>query len=206
MSNIMHMLESGEEVVSMDDLYGGSNRYFRLVAHKSGLKVHLVDCTNLDSVKAVLNDKTRLVWIETPTNPMLKVVDIEAVSKVIKEFNKDIIIVVDNTFMSSYFQRPLDLGADIVHHSLTKYMNGHTDVVQGCAVLRDEELYKRLKFLQNSMGMLLLQWQTYFCKEDFGYSYGRRGYIVPCRPHGGSVRYAVRGPMFDSWVRSYNSI
>ncbi|OQV23864.1 Cystathionine gamma-lyase [Hypsibius exemplaris] len=152
MTTIIHLLTAGDEIISMNDMYGGSNRYFRHVASKDGLKVKLVDCTDPVKVKAALTERTRLVWLETPTNPTMRVVDIQTVSDLVHAYNKDIIVVVDNTFMSSYFQRPLDLGADITHHSLTKYMNGHSDVVMGCAVLHDEALYKRLKFLQNSIG------------------------------------------------------
>ncbi|XP_055342853.1 cystathionine gamma-lyase-like [Paramacrobiotus metropolitanus] len=165
MTNVIHLLDAGDEVISMNDLYGGSNRYFRLVASKCGIKVNLIDCTSLDKVRAALTDKTKLVWLETPTNPTLCVVDIQGVADVVKKFNKDIIVVVDNTFMSSYFQRPLDLGADMVHHSLTKYMNGHTDVVQGCVVVRDDELYKRLKFLQNSIGAIPSPFDCYMVQR-----------------------------------------
>lgn len=152
MMNIVSLLQAGDEIISMNDMYGGSNRYFRHVAVKNGLKIHLVDLTDLKLIHDLLNQNTKLIWVETPTNPTLKVVDIEAVCRVVKEFNRDIIVAVDNTFMSSYFQRPLALGADISHHSLTKYMNGHSDVVMGAAILDNEEIYKRLKFLQNAIG------------------------------------------------------
>ncbi|GAV01779.1 hypothetical protein RvY_12435 [Ramazzottius varieornatus] len=152
MMNIVSLLQAGDEIISMNDMYGGSNRFFRHVASRNGLKIHLVDMTDLNRIHALLNDKTRLLWVETPTNPTLRVVDIEAVCKAAKEFKEEIIVAVDNTFMSSYFQRPLDLGADISHHSLTKYMNGHSDVVMGAAVMSNEGLYKRLKFLQNAIG------------------------------------------------------
>jgi cystathionine gamma-lyase len=116
-----------------------------------GIETTFVDATDPDNVKKAIRPNTKLVWLETPTNPTLQLVDIQAVANIVKQ-HKDIIYVVDNTFMSSYFQQPLSLGADIAMHSLTKYMNGHSDSIMGCLCTSNEELYNRIKFLQNSFG------------------------------------------------------
>ncbi|XP_048761657.2 cystathionine gamma-lyase-like isoform X2 [Ostrea edulis] len=149
---ITYLLQSGDHIVSMDDLYGGTNRYFKKCATRMGIETSFVDCTVIDNIKKSLRPNTKMVWLETPTNPTLRIVDIAKAVKVVKENNKDIFVVVDNTFMSSYFQRPLDFGADMVMHSLTKYMNGHSDAVMGAAILNDDGLCQRLRFLQNAFG------------------------------------------------------
>uniref|UniRef100_A0A8D3C823 Cystathionine gamma-lyase n=1 Tax=Scophthalmus maximus TaxID=52904 RepID=A0A8D3C823_SCOMX len=149
---ITHMLKAGDGIVCMDDVYGGTNRYFQRIATELGLQVSFADCTKPELLKAELKANTRLVWIETPTNPTMKVVDIQACSDLIHEHNKDIVVVVDNTFMSAYFQRPLACGADICMYSATKYMNGHSDVVMGLVSTNREDLNERLKFLQNALG------------------------------------------------------
>jgi cystathionine gamma-lyase len=136
----------------MDDVYGGTNRLFSKVITKFGLEYDFVDCRDLELLESkIVDGKTKMIWIETPTNPTMKIVDIEGVSNVAHKF-KDVIVVVDNTFMSPYFQRPLMWGADISYNSVTKYINGHTDVVMGCCALNNEDLYKRIKFLQNAVG------------------------------------------------------
>merc|ERR1712227_770484 len=150
-NTITQLLKSGDHLVAMDDLYGGTNRYFRKVASKMGIETSFVDATNAQKVAEAIKPNTRMVWVETPTNPTLKVVDIEAVAKITKK-HENIFLVVDNTFLSSYFQRPLELGADIVMYSLTKYMNGHTDVIMGAACTNSEDLHDRLRFLQNAIG------------------------------------------------------
>ena len=132
----------------MDDVYGGTNRYFRQVATEFGLKISFVDCSKPKLLEAAITPETKLVWIETPTNPSLKMIDIEACAHTVHKHG-DIILVVDNTFMSAYFQRPLSLGADICMYSATKYMNGHSDVVMGLVSLNSESLHDRLRFLQN---------------------------------------------------------
>lgn len=152
MTTICSMLSNGDHIVSCDDLYGGTQRLLRQVLSRMGVETSFVDFTNIDNIKSAIRSNTKMVWIETPTNPMLKVIDIAAVSKLVKSHRKDIIIVVDNTFLSPYLQRPLDFGADISMYSLTKYMNGHSDVIMGAAIVRDEELESRLRFLQNAMG------------------------------------------------------
>nr|XP_057930368.1 cystathionine gamma-lyase [Doryrhamphus excisus] len=149
---ITHMLKAGDGIICMDDVYGGTNRYFQKVAGEFGLKIDLVDCTKPELLKAALKPNTKMVWLETPTNPTMKVVDIRACSDLLHHHNKDIVVVVDNTFMSAYFQRPLALGADICMYSATKYMNGHSDVVMGLMSVNREDLYEKLKFLQNALG------------------------------------------------------
>ncbi|XP_023696248.1 cystathionine gamma-lyase [Paramormyrops kingsleyae] len=163
--NITHMLKANDGIVCMNDVYGGTNRYFSRVAAEVGLSVSFADCTQLDVLRNALKPNTKLLWIETPTNPMMKVVDIEACSKIAHEYSKDIIVVVDNTFMSSYFQRPLALGADICMYSATKYMNGHSDVVMGLASVNRDDLYERLKYLQNAIGAVPSPFDCYLCNR-----------------------------------------
>ena len=147
---VIKLLSPGDEVISSNDLYGGSYRMFTKIFEQYGIKFHFVDMTRLENIEAKMNEKTKLLWIETPTNPLLGIVDIEAVVNLVK--GKNILTAVDNTFASPYLQNPLDLGADLVTHSITKYINGHSDVVMGCIVLKDEELNTRLRFIQNSCG------------------------------------------------------
>lgn len=149
--NITHLLSAGDHIVSMDDVYGGTNRYFRKVADRMNVQTSFVDATDVEKVRSSLRPNTKMVWIETPTNPTMKLVDIEAVCKIAHQ-QPGVIVVVDNTFMSSYFQRPLDFGADLIIHSLTKYMNGHSDAVMGAAVCNDDDLASQLRFLQNALG------------------------------------------------------
>lgn len=141
---VMKLLNPGDEIIAMDDLYGGSYRMFTRIYEKYGLKFHFVDMTNPENIHAKLNDKTKLIWIETPTNPLMKLADIQAISDIVRD--KDLWVVVDNTFASPYLQNPLDLGADIVMHSATKYLNGHSDVVAGALVVKDEELADQIHF------------------------------------------------------------
>lgn len=162
---ITHMLKTGDGIVCMDDVYGGTNRYFQRIAAESGLHVSFADCTKPELLKAALKANTKLVWIETPTNPTMKVVDIQACSDVAHEYNKDIVVVVDNTFMSAYFQRPLALGADICMYSATKYMNGHSDVVMGLASMNRDDLFERLKFLQNALGCVPSPFDCFLCNR-----------------------------------------
>jgi len=152
-TSIVHMLNAGDHIVSMDDLYGGTNRYLRKVAERMNIHTTFVDATDPENVASAIRENTKLVWIETPTNPTLKLVDIAAVAEIVhRREEQPIILVVDNTFLSSYFQRPLELGADIVMHSLTKYMNGHSDVIMGAAMTNSDDLHGRLRFLQNAIG------------------------------------------------------
>jgi len=151
-STVMELLDSGDHVVAMDDLYGGSYRLFERVRRRSAaLDFSFVDLTDLAAFEAAITPKTKMVWIETPTNPMLKIVDIAAVAAIARRHG--LIVVVDNTFASPMLQRPLALGADIVVHSATKYLNGHSDMVGGMAVVGDNaDLAERMAFLQNSIG------------------------------------------------------
>jgi cystathionine gamma-lyase len=147
---VIKLLKSGDEVLSVNDLYGGSYRQMVRVYGQWGLKSRYVDMYDASRVEAEIGPDTRMIWIETPTNPMLNVVDIEAVCAVARQHG--ILTCVDNTFASPYLQNPLDLGADIVLHSATKYIGGHSDVVHGCLVVRDADLAARLRFLQNASG------------------------------------------------------
>uniref|UniRef100_A0A8B9JS04 Cystathionine gamma-lyase n=1 Tax=Astyanax mexicanus TaxID=7994 RepID=A0A8B9JS04_ASTMX len=156
---VTHMLKSGDGIVCMNDVYGGTNRYFQRIAKEIGYDISFADCTKPEVLKAG-------VWSErTPSNPTMKVVDIQACSDLAHEQNKDIIVVVDNTFMSAYFQRPLALGADICMYSATKYMNGHSDVVMGLISVNREDLYERLKFLQNALGAVPSPFDCYMCNR-----------------------------------------
>jgi cystathionine gamma-lyase len=147
---VIKLLSPGDEVISTNDLYGGSYRVFTKVFANYGIKFTFVDMSNADNVKNAVTANTKIIWAETPTNPMLNIVDIEAVSAIAKEHN--LLLCVDNTFASPYLQNPLDSGADIVMHSVTKYINGHSDVVMGALVCNSDELQERLAFIQNSCG------------------------------------------------------
>lgn len=144
--SILKMLEPSDEVIAMDDLYGGSYRMFTRIYQKYGLNFHFVDMTNAENVAAKINDKTKLIWIETPTNPLMKIADIEEITKSVKAINSNILVAVDNTFASPYLQNPLDLGADIVMHSATKYLGGHSDLVAGAVIVKDAELAEKIHF------------------------------------------------------------
>ena len=147
---LLHTLKSGDHVICSDDVYGGTFRLFDKVLRRFGLDFTFMDLSDLSKVKAAFRPNTRMLWIESPTNPMLKIFDIKALASLARE--KNVLSIVDNTFMSPYFQRPLDLGADAVIHSVTKYMNGHSDVVGGVFITSRDDLYQSVKFLQNSVG------------------------------------------------------
>ena len=147
---VMQLLKPGDHTVAVDDLYGGTYRLFRRVLERLGLSFSFVDGSDLAAVEKSLTEDTRMVWVETPTNPLLKLIDIEAVSKLAHA--RQALVAVDNTFMSPYFQRPLSLGADIVVHSATKYLGGHSDVIGGALVVNRQDLFERLAFLQNAVG------------------------------------------------------
>lgn len=149
---VLKMLNPGDEVVAGDDLYGGSYRMFTRLFQKYGLKFHFVDMTVVSNVSDVISDKTKLVWLETPTNPLMKIADIEEIAKAVKSHNPEILVAVDNTFATPYLQRPLDLGADIVMHSATKYLGGHSDLVMGALMVKDEKLAEELHFIQFAGG------------------------------------------------------
>ena len=147
---VVKLLSPGDEVISTNDLYGGSYRIFTKIFEDFGIAFHFVDMQDPANVAAKINAKTKLIWVETPTNPMMNVVDIEAMHKLVAD--KDILLAVDNTFASPYLQQPLTLGADIVMHSATKYLGGHSDVILGALVVRDAALAERLSFIQNASG------------------------------------------------------
>ncbi|RMH10350.1 MAG: cystathionine gamma-synthase [Planctomycetota bacterium] len=147
---VLHMCSAGDRVLLCDDVYGGTNRLFHRVFAQLGIETVLVDMTDIANVRAAINDRTRLIWIETPTNPTLKIIDIEAVTAVARQHG--VITCVDNTFASPYLQNPLRLGADIVCHSMTKYIGGHSDALGGALITNDDEIHQKLKFLQLSEG------------------------------------------------------
>jgi cystathionine beta-lyase/cystathionine gamma-synthase len=147
---VIKLLGPGDEVIAGNDMYGGTYRLFSKVFEKFGIKFHYVDMSDTANISKVIHERTRLLWIETPTNPLMNIVDIEAVSRIAKE--KKIMTCVDNTFASPYLQNPLDLGADIVMHSATKYLGGHSDVIHGCLMLNDKDLREQLYFIQKSCG------------------------------------------------------
>ena len=150
MDAVLKTLKPGDEIISTDDLYGGSYRLFTKIFKDFGLKFHFVSMHDTKNISNVLNDKTRLIWIETPTNPMMNIIDIKSVVDLVK--GKDILVAVDNTFASSYIQQPLKIGADIVMHSATKYLAGHSDVILGALIVNDKNLAERLRFIQNASG------------------------------------------------------
>jgi cystathionine beta-lyase/cystathionine gamma-synthase len=147
---VIKMLNPGDEVISTNDLYGGSYRLFKTIFEKYGIKFHFVDMQHPAGVEAHVNEHTKLIWVETPTNPMMNIIDIEAMASIAKKAGA--LLCVDNTFATPYLQNPLDLGADIVMHSVTKYLGGHSDVVMGALVCNDEELAKEMYRIQNSTG------------------------------------------------------
>mgnify|MGYP001087815632 CR=1 FL=1 len=158
----LELLDAGSHVVSMDDVYGGTNRQFQRVRKRTqGLEFDFVDMTDMSKVERAVRPETGMVWIETPTNPTLKVVDIAAVREVVKSKAPNCLVCVDGTFTSPVNQRPLEHGADIVMHSVTKYLNGHSDVVGGVLVTGDPELAERVRFLQNAVGSVMSPFDSY---------------------------------------------
>jgi len=147
---VIKLLNPGDEVIAANDMYGGTYRLFTKIFQKYGLKFHFVEMQNAENIKQHINANTKLIWTETPTNPMMNITDISAVATIAKQHN--ILVCVDNTFASPYLQTPLDLGADIVLHSATKYLGGHSDVVHGCLIMNDTALEEKLSFIQNSCG------------------------------------------------------
>ncbi|WP_222164810.1 trans-sulfuration enzyme family protein [Edaphocola aurantiacus] len=150
---VLKLLSAGDEIIAVDDIYGGAYRLFTHVYAKFGIKVHYVDTTEADNVLQYINEKTKLIWLESPTNPTLKVSDIERIAAIAKSFNA--LVVVDNTFASPVAQQPFQLGADIIIHSGTKYLGGHSDLVAGLVVVNNTELADQIKFIQNASGGIL---------------------------------------------------
>ncbi len=158
-TNVLLLLQKGDHVLSIDDVYGGTRRLFTRVFKKFGLEFSFADFKNGTDIKKHLQDNTRMIWVESPTNPLMKIVDIASVCGLAKD--KNILTLVDNTFASPYFQKPLDLGADLVIHSLTKYLGGHSDVVGGAVVVKDKATAKKIEFLQNAVGAILSPFDSY---------------------------------------------
>jgi cystathionine beta-lyase/cystathionine gamma-synthase len=147
---VIKLLNPGDEVICGNDMYGGTYRLFSKVFERFGIKFHYINQQDADNIKQYINSNTKLIWVETPTNPLMSIADIEAVSKLARQHN--ILVCVDNTFASPYLQNPLDFGADIVMHSSTKYLGGHSDVIQGALVMNDKDLRDKLYFIQKSCG------------------------------------------------------
>lgn len=150
---LLRMFKAGDEIIAMDDLYGGTYRMFTRIYKDSGLKFHFVDMNDMAKFQSLINENTKLVWVETPTNPLMKLADIQEIAKITKA--KNILFAVDNTFATPYLQKPLDLGADIVMHSATKYLGGHSDVIAGALVIKDKALGDELHFKQFATGATL---------------------------------------------------
>ena len=151
---VLRTLSPGDEIITGDDLYGGSYRMFTKLFQKYGLEFIFVDSSEIAHVIGAITDKTKLVWLETPTNPLMKIADIEVICTAVKEVNPAILIAVDNTFATPYLQQPLTLGADIVMHSATKYLGGHSDIVMGALMVKDAQLAKELHFIQFAAGAI----------------------------------------------------
>jgi cystathionine beta-lyase len=147
---VIKMLNPGDEVISTNDLYGGSYRIFKTIFEKYGIKFHFVNMLNIENIEAEINDNTKLIWVETPTNPMINIIDIKSVCELAHQ--KNILVGVDNTFATPYLQRPLELGADLVMHSVTKYLGGHSDVVMGALVTNNKSIADEMYRIQNSSG------------------------------------------------------
>ena len=148
--SIMKLFKSGDEIISTSDLYGGTFRLFTKIYEPYGIKFRFIGMQDLDELEEVISPQTRMIWIETPTNPMMTIIDIRAVVEIAR--GKNILVVIDNTFCTPYLQTPLDLGADISLHSATKYLGGHSDLIMGALMLNDSDLAERLAFIQNSSG------------------------------------------------------
>ena len=157
--SVMKLLKPGDEVIAMDDLYGGTYRMFARIYQEYGIKFHFVDMTNYEKFQSLINENTKLVWVETPTNPLMKLADIAEIAKITKKHK--LLFAVDNTFATPYLQKPLDLGADIVMHSATKYLGGHSDVIAGALIVKDEALGEKLHFAHFATGGTLGPMDSY---------------------------------------------
>ena len=147
---VLKLLQPGDEVISTNDLYGGTYRLFTKIFESFGIKFHFIGMENASNIERYINDNTKLIWVETPTNPMMNIIDIKTTAAIAKKHR--VLLAVDNTFATPYLQRPLDLGADIVMHSATKYLGGHSDLVMGALIVKDKDLADRLYFIQNASG------------------------------------------------------
>ncbi|KAJ2951498.1 hypothetical protein O0L34_g13650 [Tuta absoluta] len=164
-SAVVSLISAGDHLLTSDDVYGGTTRLFRNVIARMGIEITYIDFTNVNNVEKSLKTNTKMIWLESPTNPLMKVVDIEAVVKIART-QPNIIVVADNTFLTPYFQKPLDLGVDISMYSITKYLNGHADVIMGSVALNDPELARRLAFLQNSTGIVASPFDCYLVNRS----------------------------------------
>jgi cystathionine beta-lyase len=151
---VLRTLNPGDEIIAGDDLYGGTYRMFTKLFQKYGLEFIFVDVNSIDNISKEITEKTKLVWLETPTNPLMKIADIEAICTAVKDINSDILVAVDNTFATPYLQQPLNLGADIVMHSATKYLGGHSDLIMGALMVKDAKLAEELHFIQFAAGAI----------------------------------------------------
>lgn len=163
-TTLAHLLKQGDHLICFDDVYGGTFRLFDKVIRNNGVEFTFTDLSNTAKLEQAIKPNTKMIWIETPTNPLLKLADISAISKIAK--SRGILTVVDNTFMSPYFQRPLELGADIVVHSTTKFVNGHSDIIGGAVVLNRDDIAEKLFFLQKSMGAVPGNFDSYLCMRS----------------------------------------
>ncbi|MBN9386190.1 MAG: PLP-dependent transferase [Chitinophagaceae bacterium] len=177
---VLKLLQAGDEIIAVDDIYGGAFRLFEQVYRKFGIDIKYVDTTNTENVLNALTPKTRLIWIETPTNPTLKITDIAAVAKIARDHR--CLLAVDNTFASPALQKPLSLGADLVIHSGTKYLGGHSDLIAGLVVTKDKELGEKIKFLQNAGGAILSPFDSWLLIR------GIETLHLRVRQHGASAR------------------
>lgn len=160
-TTVMHLLSQGDHVVCCDDMYGGTLRLFEKVFRKQGITFDYLDLSDPEALHAALRPSTRMLWLESPTNPLMKLVDIQALAAIAHAH--DVLVMVDNTFMSPYFQRPLELGADLVLHSTTKYINGHSDLIGGVVITDDDKLGSELKFMANAVGGVQATFDSWLC-------------------------------------------
>lgn len=165
-TGVCALLNAGDHVICGDDVYGGTNRYFKNIGKSHGLEVDFIDTTVVDLIEKAIKPNTKMVWVESPTNPLLKVMDIPSIAAAIKAKNQGIIFVVDNTFLTPYLQKPLEMGADIAVYSMTKYMNGHSDVIMGAVTTNDEELGNRIAYIENSMGLVPSPFDCYLVNRS----------------------------------------
>lgn len=189
---VIKLLQPGDEVIAGNDMYGGTYRLFTKVFEKFGVKFHFVNMHDANNVKGFINANTKLVWVETPTNPLMNIVDIAAVCGIAKPHK--ILVAVDNTFASPYLQNPLDLGADIVMHSVTKYLGGHSDLIQGCLVMNSSELREKLYFIQKSCGAVPGPMDCFLVLRGIKTLHVRM------------QRHCENGKKIAHWLRSYSKV
>jgi len=189
---VIKLLQPGDEVIAGNDMYGGSYRLFSKIFEKFGIKFHYIDMHDVDNIKKYINPRVKLIWTETPTNPLMNIADIAAICALAKGHN--ILVGVDNTFASPYLQNPLDLGADIVMHSVTKYLGGHSDLIQGCLVMNSAELREKLYFVQKSCGAVPGPMDCFLVLR------GIKTLHLRMKQH------CENGKIIANWLRNYNKI